>query len=206
MKSLAVVHAIALTTLSALGLTLGASAAESAPGSSVAAPLESTGPKDTASKDSTSEESRLAVWQARETKLLAALKEVITPQSESRKADTSVDWNVVEKRVQELVFAETIADEDNTWPEAQLNWVRKAEKSLRREEKHERKEFALKNELEILDLLQARILQDVKRPGGDEPATVDSPSAQDDEALWKFRDKSGARTTKARYKGQEPVN
>lgn len=191
-NSTGIVCAIALT---AFGLSLGARAAESAP--------------DASAKAATTEaasDNGLAAWQEKEAKLIGALKEVIAAEAERQKGDTTVDWNSVETKVQEILFRAGDTKDEGAWPVLQLGWIHKAQSGLRREEKHDKSQFALGRELETLGALDAHIQKVESAALATEQAAADAPAAQDGEPLWKFRDKSGARTTKARYKGQEPVN
>jgi hypothetical protein len=63
------------------------------------------------------------------------------------------------------------------------------------------------NELNVLESLVAALKEEpgeVKEEVASKPG--ETVEATDDDNVWRYRDKSGARTTKPRYKGQEPVN
>jgi len=147
-----------------------------------------------------------AAWEKKEAKLLKVLKEVVAGQAEARKDDTATDWNAVEANVKRYISSQVTANGEDNWPESQRLWVRAAHKDLQRDERHERGKFNYERELDTLNALEQRMDKEVEALKGPESDPEKASQAEEDETLWKFRDKSGSRTTKPRYKGQEPVN
>lgn len=148
-----------------------------------------------------------AAWEQKETELLKVLKEVVVAQTEAQKGDAAIDWSAVETGVKGRIFRKASADGDGAWPNAQMSWVRAARNELRRDEKRGETDMTGDAELAALVALEAK-LNDLAHPESNAEGAKagEGGNAADDETLWKFRDKSGSRTTKPRYKGQEPVN
>ena len=148
-----------------------------------------------------------AAWEQKETELLKVLKEVVAAQTEAQKGDAAIDWSVVETGVKGLIFRKVSVAGDGAWPNAQMSWVRAARNALKRDEKRGETDATGDAELAVLVALQTKLNELAHPEANAEGAKAgEDANAADDETLWKFRDKSGSRTTKPRYKGQEPVN
>jgi hypothetical protein len=148
-------------------------------------------------------------WEARETKLVELIGAAVDQVAKEHTGGENVDWAAVKSRVTDVVFQRGNADKKAPeWPTSQLGWVQSARKSVERlgdKDRHAGEDHS--SELKVLEQLATTLR--------DEPAAVkeevaakpgETVEATDDDNLWRYRDKSGARTTKPRYKGQEPVN
>ena len=153
------------------------------------------------------DEAKQAAWEEKEVELLKAVKEVIAVQSKAREDDALTNWTSVENNVKSYLFQHATYEGEVKWPASQFGWVRSAADELRREKRRVRGKFLANRELDALTTLQENLTRELQvlneTDGGD--AEV-APGTEGDETLWKFRDKGGSRTTKPRYKGQEPVN
>jgi hypothetical protein len=146
-------------------------------------------------------------WEQKEAELLTMLKEVVAEQSQAEKGDASIDWNAVEANVKNQLFSEARAEAESKWPHSQFAWVQALQKDLVRQERQEKRQFQGASELGVVNVLEGRLRKEVESLEAPDGAESDQVSnSDDDETRWKFRDKSGSRTTKPRYKGQEPVN
>lgn len=149
----------------------------------------------------------LVIWEGQETELLKVLSAAITDSKNYHKSDTTTDWKALEVSVKGILFSYASAESEIVWPETQLKWVDAARKALNKEEKYNKNTFAKEQELEIVNSIYNKLKEDVGATNqASETKAQEDSEADRDENVWKFRDKSGARTTKARYKGQEPVN
>jgi hypothetical protein len=197
MKSQAITRTVIFAMCAGLSLIASAVESEKAlPDAAPAAPVEKS---DTGAQQ--------AAWEATETELLKALKEAVAAQKEIQKADTTTDWNAVETNVKGLIFTHATAADEAIWPKHQWGWVRAAADEIKIEKRRQRRDFTADAELAIIVALEKRLSAEVQAQIVSESAEAQaSPDAAGDETLWKFRDKSGSRTTKPRYKGQEPIN
>ncbi len=150
-----------------------------------------------------------ANWEEREAKLIEMIGLVVDNVSKENTGAANVDWAVVKKSVADEVFQRAVSDhKPRVWPASQLSWVQGARKGVERQGDkalHEGEDHA--NELKVLESLVAALKEEpaeVKEEVASKPG--ETVEATDDDNLWRYRDKSGARTTKPRYKGQEPVN
>lgn len=88
-----------------------------------------------------------------------------------------------------------------------MSWVRDARNALKRDEKRGKTDVTGDAELAALNALESKLTELAHPEANAEGAKAgEEANGTADETLWKFRDKSGSRTTKPRYKGQEPVN
>lgn len=195
MKTQALTRVVVVSMGAALAFAAGAAEADkseiSAPTAVVAEP----------------EDGAQTAWEQKEVELLTLLKAVVAEQSQSQKGDASTDWNVVEANVKRQLFSEAKAETESKWPHSQFAWVQALQKDLDRRERKEKRQFEGESELGVVNVLEERLRKEVEALEAPEGAESDQVSnSEDDETRWKFRDKSGSRTTKPRYKGQEPVN
>ncbi|MBL7645299.1 MAG: hypothetical protein JNK74_03810 [Candidatus Hydrogenedentes bacterium] len=148
-------------------------------------------------------------WEAREVKLIELIGLTVDKVSKEDSGGASVDWATVKKNVIDIVYQRGSIDQrDPEWPKIQLGWVQLARKSVERQiatARHAGEDHS--SELKVLESLVTTLREEpaaVKEEVAAKPG--ETVEATDDENLWRYRDKSGARTTKPRYKGQEPVN
>lgn len=160
-----------------------------------------------AAKDSDSDPR--ASWEAREAKLVELIGATVDKVAKESTDGAKVDWAAVKNSVTDAVFQRGSADNKAPeWPASQLGWVQSARKSVERlgdKDRHAAEDHG--SELKVLESLVATLREEpaaAKEEVAAKPG--ESAEATDDENLWRYRDKSGARTTKPRYKGQEPVN
>lgn len=151
-------------------------------------------------KDDGAAEAR-AAWEKRETELIDVVASASAAYAEANKADDKADFKAVEANVKAMIHEHACTKGDIVWPETQYTWVRMAHEALANDEKHDRKGFAQPHELALLGKIQEALI--AKRKEKDD---AQAEATGEDDKVWKYRDKSGARTTKARYKGQEPLN
>lgn len=164
-------------------------------------------PKSLTAKDSDTDPR--ANWEEREVKLIEMIGATVDNVSKENTGGATVDWAVVKKSVVDAVFQRATSDsKPPVWPGSQLSWAQGARKGVERlgdKALHEGEDHT--NELNVLESLVAALKEE---PGEvkEEVAskTGETVEATDDDNVWRYRDKSGARTTKPRYKGQEPVN
>ncbi len=150
-----------------------------------------------------------AHWEQAEGKLVEMIGATVDKLSKENTGAANVDWAVVKKGVADAVFQRATSDnKPPVWPASQLTWVQGARKSVERQGDkalHEGEDHS--SELKVLESLVASLKEEsaaAKEDVASKPG--DAVEATDDDNLWRYRDKSGARTTKPRYKGQEPVN
>jgi len=141
-----------------------------------------------------------ADWETREVELLKLVSESVTTLSETYK-DPGYDWDAIGKRVRDMIYAEVDPKAESKWPESQSAWLHASMKKLIREEKSKAGKFEQDMEKEVMLSVMAKV-DAAGKPAEEEVA----PDENSGEPVWKFRDKGGARTTKPRYKGQEPLN
>ena len=149
------------------------------------------------------------LWEEREARLIEKIGVVVDTVAKENTGDANVDWAAVKTGVIDAVFQRGSADKRTPeWPASQLGWAQSARKNVERlgdKASHEGEDHA--SELKVLESLVAALKEEpveVKEEvASKQGQTVE---ATDDDNLWRYRDKSGARTTKPRYKGQEPVN
>lgn len=150
-----------------------------------------------------------ASWEEREARLIEMVGATVDNIAQENTGDANVDWAAVKKSVVDAVFRRATSDNKApAWPGSQLSWAQGARKGVERlgdKALHEGENHT--NELKVLESLVAKLKEEpdeAKEEIASKPGkTVE---AADGDNLWRYRDKSGARTTKPRYKGQEPVN
>lgn len=148
-------------------------------------------------------------WEGREVKLIELIGATVDKVSKENTGGANVDWAAVKASVVDAVFQRATSDnKEPVWPASQLSWAQSAKKSVERlgdKDRHAGEDHT--SELKVLESLVATLREEpaaVKEEVAAKPG--ETVEATDDENLWRYRDKSGARTTKPRYKGQEPVN
>lgn len=151
-------------------------------------------------KDGAAAEARTA-WEKRETDLLELVAGASAAYAEANKADDKADFKAVEANVKSMIYEHAGTKGDIVWPETQYTWARMAHEALANDEKHDRQGFAQQHELALLGEIKEALIAK-----GKEKDEAQAEATGEDDKVWKYRDKSGARTTKARYKGQEPLN
>lgn len=154
-----------------------------------------------APKDGAATEARTA-WEKRETELLDLVTIVSRMYVKANnRDDEKTDFEAVKANVKTMIYEHADTKGDIVWPETQYTWVRMAHEALANDEKHDRQGFAQQHELALLGEIQEALIAK-----GKEKDEAQAEASGEDDKVWKYRDKSGARTTKARYKGQEPLN
>jgi len=148
-------------------------------------------------------------WEQTEVKLIEMIGATVDNVSKENTDAAKVDWAVVKKSVADAIFRRATSDnKPPVWPASQLSWVqgarkgveRLAERAMHEDEDHSKELIVLESLVAALKEESAAAKEEVaSKPG-------EAVEVTDDDNLWRYRDKSGARTTKPRYKGQEPVN
>lgn len=157
-------------------------------------------PNETPKEDGAAE--ARAAWEKRETDLLNLVTIVSRMYVKANnRDDEETDFEAVKANVKTMIYEHAGTKGDIVWPETQYTWARMAHEALANDEKHDRQGFAQQHELALLGKIQEALIAK-----GQEKDEAQAEVAGEDDKVWKFRDKSGARTTKPRYKGQEPLN
>lgn len=148
-------------------------------------------------------------WNERESRLIALIGETADKVAGEYTGEVKVDWDAVKKSVTDVVFQRSTSDDKpRQWPASQLSWTQSARKSVERlgdKDRHADEDHS--GELKVLEALAAALQAAPAEPKEEVAAKpAEGAEASGDDSVWRYRDKSGARTTKPRYKGQEPVN
>lgn len=143
----------------------------------------------------------LSKWREEQVQLVRVISERVAAYAAAQPSDIATDWDAVEKSVSELIFKYAARGAEGAWPVMQLSWAEVTLRELSRAEKRSRDGFEFELELRIIREVATALRNEAKTS-----VVAEAPDAKEDETLWRFLDKSGSRTTRARHKGQEPVN
>lgn len=197
MKSMRVVQATIL--LASFGLALAAGAVEKdgkpAEPTVIPATVAEIPPVD----------AKQAAWQTKEIELIKVLKETVKEIVKSSPPDRNANWDLVESNVKKRIYAESKHESEGAWPAVQAGWVTAAYNALANVKSQAKEKFKRQQEFQVLESLNTKMAQLAKdfKPQSEPEKVV---KQEDEENPWRYRDKNGSRTTKARYKGQEPLN
>lgn len=197
MKSISVVQAMILVASSGVALAAGAIEKDDKLAEPAAIP--------TTVAEIPPVDAKQAAWQAKEIELIKVLKETIKEIVKSSTPDRNANWDLVEANVKKRIYGESKKQSEGAWPVVQSGWVAAAYNALANVKSQAKEKFKRQQEFQVLESLNTKMAQLAKdfKPQAEPEKVV---KQEDNENPWRYRDKNGSRTTKARYKGQEPLN